>query len=154
MDCRLCEVGCVIEHSKFKDIIKAFKEQKGAGSLCNRAETYGISPNRGEVLPKTIVETNGPLQLSAMCRHCDKPECLHACISGAISKKPDGTVIIDPKRCVACWSCIMACHWGVIERNETEKARHSVKCDLCPNRETPACVDICPNSALVYEERT
>ena len=157
MDCRLCEIGCIIEHSQMKDIIKAFREKakaKTPDSACKRAERYGISPNRG-MLARTLVEANGPLQLSAMCRHCEKPECLHACITGAISKKPDGRVVIDPKRCVACWSCIMACHWGVIERNENEGQgiRHSHKCDLCPDRETPACVDICPNSALLYEER-
>jgi carbon-monoxide dehydrogenase iron sulfur subunit len=26
--------------------------------------------------------------------------------------------------------------------------KHVVKCDLCPDREIPACVDNCPNEAL------
>jgi carbon-monoxide dehydrogenase iron sulfur subunit len=45
----------------------------------------------------------------------------------------------------------MACPFGVIRRNETEDK--AMKCDCCPDRKTPACVDACPNRALVFEER-
>jgi carbon-monoxide dehydrogenase iron sulfur subunit len=44
----------------------------------------------------------------------------------------------------------MVCPYGVIQRQlELGKA---VKCDLCPEREAPACVASCPTKALVYEE--
>jgi Fe-S-cluster-containing dehydrogenase component len=28
----------------------------------------------------------------------------------------------------------------------------AVRCDLCPDRETPACVEFCPNDALYVVE--
>jgi carbon-monoxide dehydrogenase iron sulfur subunit len=44
----------------------------------------------------------------------------------------------------------MACPYGAVQRNLTFKKAN--KCDLCPDRETPACVSACPNRALVFEE--
>ena len=52
--------------------------------------------------------------------------------------------------CIGCWSCVMACPYGAVQRNL--KAKKANKCDLCPERENPACVDACPNRALVYKE--
>ncbi|OGW07290.1 MAG: hypothetical protein A2Z59_06360 [Nitrospinae bacterium RIFCSPLOWO2_02_39_17] len=33
------------------------------------------------------------------------------------------------------------------------KVKLSSKCDLCPDRSIPACVEACPNKAMVYEDR-
>jgi carbon-monoxide dehydrogenase iron sulfur subunit len=44
----------------------------------------------------------------------------------------------------------MICPFGAIRMDE-ERGK-AVKCDLCPERETPACVEACPNRALVFEE--
>lgn len=132
--CRLCEIGCIVEHSPAKDVVKAFRN---------------VSP-RPE--PRNIVEERGPLSFSVNCRHCDEPACLHACISGAIAKDPlTGIVGQDPEKCVGCWSCIMACPFGVIRKNGAQSK--AVKCDLCAGRTIPACVEACPNRALVFEER-
>jgi len=132
--CRLCEIGCVVEHSRLKDPVRAFK------NVYPRPES------------RNIVEEKGPLTFSVNCRHCDEPACVQVCISGAIVKDPSsGIVLQDPGKCVGCWSCIMACPFGVIRKNEAEDK--AMKCDCCPDRETPACVAACPNRALVYEER-
>lgn len=132
--CRLCEIGCIVEHSPSRDVVRAFRQ------VYPRPE------------PRNVVEERGPLTFSVNCRHCDEPACVHVCIAGAIEKDPlTGIVIQDTQRCVGCWSCIMACPFGVIrKRPEGDKA---MKCDLCPGRKSPACVDACPNRALVYEER-
>ena len=34
------------------------------------------------------------------CMHCDDPPCVEACPSKAISKRADGIVLIDQKKCV------------------------------------------------------
>ncbi len=132
--CRLCEVGCAVEHSKSKNAVKAFKE--------------------GNVRPESRnkVDEVGPVSVSVNCRHCDEPACVQICISGALTKdKETGIVKHDDAKCVGCWSCVMACPLGLIRKKPGENK--VMKCDLCPDRDTPACVAACPNRALVYEEK-
>lgn len=130
--CRLCEIHCAVEHSKTKDIIKTFKE--------------GTPP-----LPKLIVEESKPLSFSLQCRHCEDPICVKACITGAMRKEGE-KIVLNEDKCVGCWTCIMVCPYGAINRDKEKKTVAS-KCDLCPDRETPACVEFCPNEALTFEER-
>lgn len=127
--CRLCEIHCIVQHSKSKRIIKAFKEEPRA-------------------LPRAIVEEEGALSFALQCRHCDEPLCVEACMSGAMHIE-DGKVLCDSDRCVGCWMCIMSCPFGAIKRDEYHKI--SSKCDLCAGSDMPACVANCPNEALVYE---
>ena len=47
--------------------------------------------------------------LSVSCMHCADPACVKVCSSGAISKRPDGLVLIDAKRCAACRSRSARC---------------------------------------------
>jgi carbon-monoxide dehydrogenase iron sulfur subunit len=88
-------------------------------------------------------------KIPILCRHCEDAPCMHACISGAISKNDDGVVITNPDKCIGCWTCVMVCPYGVIGRHlEAQKA---YRCDRCPDRDTPACVSACPTRALVYQ---
>lgn len=131
--CHLCEVYCRAEHSSSKDLVKAFKRE---------------SPPS---LPRLLVEENKPVSFSVQCRHCDEPACVYACLTGALHKDPEsGVVTVDEERCIGCWTCILACPFGVI-RQDKERGRIA-KCDLCPGRDMPACVANCPNEALVYAE--
>ncbi|MEW6229935.1 MAG: 4Fe-4S dicluster domain-containing protein [Bacillota bacterium] len=132
MGCRLCEVYCVVSHSKSGDIVKAFKKE------------------RPRAVARLRVEEKGPLSFGLQCRHCEEPACVYACITGATYIDVDGAVRVDQERCIGCWTCILACPYGAISRDEGRGA--SAKCDLCPGEETPACVANCPNQALVFEE--
>ncbi|MEJ2744383.1 MAG: 4Fe-4S dicluster domain-containing protein [bacterium] len=135
MGCRLCEIHCLVEHSRSKKIIKAYKEEFP------------------RAVPRLIVEQEGPLSFALPCRHCEEAPCIAACISGSMYRdKKTGAVMNDPDRCVGCWSCIMVCPFGVIVRDVKER-KVATKCDLCPDRDVPICVASCPNEALVYEER-
>lgn len=134
MGCRLCEIHCLVAHSRSKKIIKAYKEEFP------------------RAMPRMIVEQSGPVSFALQCRHCEEAPCLAACITGAMHRdKKTGLIICDQKRCVGCWSCIMLCPFGVILRDKRGR-RVATKCDLCPDRDIPACVLACPNEALVYEE--
>ncbi|MBF0274414.1 MAG: 4Fe-4S dicluster domain-containing protein [Nitrospinae bacterium] len=132
MGCKLCEVACVVEHSESHDILRAYKEE--------------VTP-----VSRTRVEEKGGVSLSLNCRHCEEPSCVFACISGAMTKNDDGIVLVNEEKCIGCWMCLMSCQYGMIERKMINKT--ASKCDLCPDREKPACVEACPNRALVFEER-
>jgi len=134
LGCRLCEINCIVKHSKSKKIIKAFRTEKGT------------------VQPAIQVEEEGRTSFALQCRHCEDAPCLEACITGAMQRDPvTGAVFCDEDRCVGCWSCLMVCPVGAIRQGTAKKA--ASKCDLCMGEDVPACVANCPNEALVYEER-
>lgn len=133
--CRTCELACAVEHSTTKDLFLALLERPRP-----RRRTFVHFIERG-------------VSHSIACQHCEEPPCMDACMSVCISRdKETGKVDIDTKRCVACWMCIMACPFGIISRN-IDKKNNAIKCDLCPGRESPACVDSCPTKTLSYETR-
>jgi len=127
--CRLCEVHCLVEHSRSKDIVKAFKRE---------------SPR---ALARVHVEEKGAVSFALQCRHCNTPSCVYACLTGAMHRDERGVVLHDAEKCIGCWSCIMVCPFGAITRDERSRKVAS-KCDLCPGRTTPSCVEHCPNEAL------
>jgi carbon-monoxide dehydrogenase iron sulfur subunit len=133
MACHLCEVYCRAEHSRFKDLIKAFKKE---------------SP---PALPRIRVEQKGAFSFAIPCQHCEEPPCVYACLSGALRKEPQtGIVTVDLEKCIGCWTCVMVCPFGAIIPDTRRKK--IAKCDLCPDRKVPACVANCPNEALLYQE--
>ncbi len=132
--CRLCEIACVVEHSESKNAIRAYKTEVP------------------RPVARNVVEEQGPLTFSVNCRHCDEPLCVAVCIAGAMVKDEEtGVVRHNEEKCAGCWSCVMICPYGVIKMKPA--AKKVSKCDLCNGRTMPACVQACPNRAIVYEER-
>jgi Fe-S-cluster-containing dehydrogenase component len=87
-----------------------------------------------------------------LCQHCDEPECVGACIAGALTKDPDGAVRHHPELCVGCLMCIMACPYEAMRRDPVGKT--VVKCDLCGGKEIPSCIEACKVGALYLETET
>ena len=86
------------------------------------------------------------------CRHCDKPECVFTCMSGAISKdKETGEVTYDKTKCASCYMCIMACPYGVLKA-DSRTNKQIMKCDHCKHAGSPQCVEKCPMGAITFEE--
>jgi carbon-monoxide dehydrogenase iron sulfur subunit len=57
------------------------------------------------------------------------------------------------QECIGCSLCLMVCPFGVIRQDQALDGKvMALKCDLCPEREIPACVESCPTKALVYME--
>jgi len=134
MGCRLCEVYCIVQHSKSKDILKAYKREYP------------------RPLSRIRLEEKRPHSLAVQCRHCEDPPCVDACLSGAMHRDEEtGIVVYDDGKCMGCWTCIMVCPLGAI-RMDSLNRKVVAKCDLCPGLEVPACVANCPNEALVYRE--
>jgi carbon-monoxide dehydrogenase iron sulfur subunit len=133
LGCRLCEINCLVKHSRSKKIIKAFRTERDA------------------VVPRVRVEEVGRVSFALQCRHCDEAPCIEACIAGAMHRDgATGAVLCDEDRCVGCWSCIMVCPAGAVLRGKERKV--ASKCDLCADEDVPVCVAGCPNEALILED--
>ena len=91
------------------------------------------------------------------CRHCDRPECVYTCQTGAMRKdKNSGFVLYDKSRCSSCYMCIMACPYGVLKSDRIHY-KEIMKCDMCTefyakDGSQPQCVARCPMNALTLEE--
>ena len=164
MNCRLCEVACIVEHSKSREPIGAYFVE---GLAFNSAATEewidpaeALEAGKKNPLNRAVVSRNGYSSISTNCRHCSEASCVLACKNGSLYYDEEGRVRVNEERCVGCWMCLMACEYGAITRNPSVKNVPRVKnnginhhCDLCPERTQPACVMVCPTGALVYEER-
>ena len=104
------------------------------------------------------------------CMHCAKPTCVYGCPVIATWKEPDGIVLIDYDKCIACRNCMVTCpydarHFNWVEpevpkaeRNPDvpleEKAGTVEKCTFCVQRtrngQTTACVEACPVGARTF----
>lgn len=132
--CGLCEVYCIVQHSKSKDIIKAYKRE------------------HPRPLSRVRVEEARPISFAIQCRHCEDPPCVIACLSGAMHLDGEkGFVMHDAEKCMGCWTCIMVCPYGAIVMDVSGR-KVVAKCDLCPDLDIPACVANCPNEALKHKE--
>ena len=97
--------------------------------------------------PRLRVEGGNQASLPIQCRHCLEAPCLDACLSGALVRDPKSNmVVVREDRCIACWTCVMFCPYGVIFPWAERKI--ALKCDRCLYMEHPVCVEVCPTRAL------
>lgn len=132
--CHLCEFYCAAANSGADSMIKAFRDGK-------------------KPVPRIQVEEGSDVNFAVQCRHCDEHPCVKGCIAGALSVSDEGVVSCDENKCVGCGTCILSCPYGCIVPDE--EAHVIRKCDLCVKNHNgaPACVEGCPNNAIVFEER-
>jgi molybdopterin-containing oxidoreductase family iron-sulfur binding subunit len=135
---------------------------------------------RGVFFTRVLVDEIGKYPNARMrfvpvlCNHCENPACVSVCPTGATSQRKDGVVTIDPKKCMGCRYCIVACPYRVrffIDKRGTYydtpttyevfgfQARDYqegtvIKCDFCAHRLEkglePACVVTCPSRARYF----
>jgi len=86
------------------------------------------------------------------CMQCDDAPCVKAARDGAVYKRPDGIVIIDPQKAVGQKQIVDACPYHVIFWNEEKQLPQ--KCTFCVHMleegKTPRCVPVCPSQALTF----
>ena len=85
------------------------------------------------------------------CMHCDDAPCIKAAKNGAVYKRADGIVLIDPEKAKGQKALIMACPYDAIWWNE--EAQVPQKCTFCAHLldqgwKVPRCVQVCPTGAL------
>ena len=121
------------------------------GSFWNKVLRIGPNPKaEGATFPNVDLYF-----LPVGCQHCEKPECVAVCPTGASHKLEDGTVQIDKSKCIGCQFCAMACPYGVRYLNEEERVVE--KCTLCEQRiaqgELPQCVSNCVRACALVRRR-
>jgi NAD-dependent dihydropyrimidine dehydrogenase PreA subunit len=85
--------------------------------------------------------------------HCAAAPCMDAAKNGAVYRRPDGIVIIDPEKAQGQGAIVNACPYRVIYWNAEKQLPQ--KCTLCAHRldegeKQPRCVESCPTGALVF----
>jgi carbon-monoxide dehydrogenase iron sulfur subunit len=85
-----------------------------------------------------------------VCRFDDCPgrPCIESCPVEAITRDPQGLVLIDRDVCTGCRACVEACPYGAIWM-EASGSNYAYKCDFCGG--SPACVRECVTGALVQK---
>jgi Fe-S-cluster-containing dehydrogenase component len=92
------------------------------------------------------------------CMHCVDPCCASVCFVDAFTKTPEGPVLYDPSVCVGCRYCVAACPYHALSYQFDDPGNPLVvRCAMCFDRvkkgEPPACVENCPEEALVFGPR-
>lgn len=145
--CHACQIVCKDEHVG-NDWTPIARSQPDTGQFWLKL-TQEV---RGSV-PKVKVTYRPHL-----CMHCDNAPCMEACpVEGAIYKREDGLVIIDPVKCSGCRNCVDTCPYDVIFFNE--ELNIAQKCTGCAHLldegwQEPRCVDACPTTAIQWMDET
>lgn len=87
------------------------------------------------------------------CMHCESAPCMDTAKDGAVYRREDGIVIIDPQKAKGQDGIAAACPYRVIYWNADLELPQ--KCTLCAHRldegeKMPRCVESCPTGALVF----
>jgi len=140
--CYCCQIACKDEHVA-NDWSPYAKPQPDTGQFWVKVR----EEVRGTV-PKVKISYT-----PEFCLHCDDPDCLKVCRFGAIYRREDGMVLIDPNKCTGCKLCADYCAHDRIFFNEDLNLAQ--KCTGCAHLiddgwDMPRCVDNCPTGALKY----
>ncbi len=87
------------------------------------------------------------------CMQCDDPGCMKVAQGGAVYRRADGIIIIDPEKAKGQKQIVGGCPYRVIEWNEEKQLPQ--KCILCAHmldkgEKVPRCVESCPTGALIF----
>jgi Fe-S-cluster-containing dehydrogenase component len=138
VDCRSCVIQCKDEYA-LNDYLPYSAGMTFRGQKWIRIETL----ERGKY-PKPKWSS-----IPVLCMQCDNAPCVTAG-GGAVYKRPDGIVIIDPVKSKGQKQIVSSCPYGLIHWNEEKEIPQ--KCTFCVHRLekglVPRCVQSCPVNAI------
>lgn len=140
--CYGCQLACKDEHVDNEWMPYARPQPDTGHFWLKMNETV-----HGQV-PKVKIE-----YVPRTCMHCDQAQCIEAG-QGAVYKRDDGLVIIDPQKATGRNDLVESCPYGAIYWNDALQIPQ--KCTGCAHLtdkgEVPHCVDLCPTGALRFGE--
>jgi len=145
--CYACQIACKDEHVG-NDWSPIAKPQPDTGQFWMR-----LTEHIKGTVPKVKMH-----YVPRLCQHCEAAPCMPACpIEGAIYRREDGLVIIDPEKCTGCKACADVCPYDAIFINEHLNVAQ--KCTGCAHLldngwTEPRCVDVCPTAAIKFGEES
>ena len=144
--CRSCEEACAeAHHLPIPDVSddSVFKKRRQ------------ISTSQLTVVNRYRTE-KGDVFVKKQCMHCNEPACAAACLVKAMQKRKEGPVTWQDN-CMGCRICMVSCPFDIPKFEYNSWNPRIQKCDFCWERlmrgEEPACVEACPQEALVFGKR-
>jgi len=97
------------------------------------------------------------INVKIQCMHCNQPACATACPTKALLKTEEGPVIWRSDKCMGCRFCMVSCPFDIPKFEYDSPVPRIQKCQMCFSRikegEQPACVENCPEEALLFGKR-
>lgn len=140
--CRSCQLVCKDEHCD-NDWMPYAVPQPDTGQFWMNVK----EKERGQTPKVRVTYTPVP------CQHCEDAPCMKAAKDGAVYRRDDGLVIIDPAKAKDQRAIMEACPYGVVYWNEALSIPQ--KCTGCAHLlddgwKVPRCVDACAHDALRF----
>ncbi|MFO1466408.1 MAG: 4Fe-4S dicluster domain-containing protein [Steroidobacteraceae bacterium] len=144
--CYACWIACFDEHVSVDHMpIAAPQPESGHRWMDVKPIEQGVYPrvhNKYMPLP---------------CLMCEDAPCMKVGPEGAVYRRPDGIVVIDPVKAKGHPEIAKSCPYGVIYLNE--QLNTAQKCTYCAHLlddgwKLPRCVEACPTQALVFGDLT
>jgi len=144
--CRSCEAACAeANHLPVPDIgDESVLERERQTTVTQLTVVNRYKTDQGEIFVKR------------QCMHCSQPGCVSACLVKAMEKRKEGPVTWNTN-CMGCRYCMPSCPFDVPKFEYESSTPRIQKCNLCWDRlkkgEKPACVENCPEEALLFGSR-
>ncbi|RDB62340.1 oxidoreductase [Gordonibacter sp. 28C] len=144
--CHDCQIGCKDEHVG-NDWSPYAKPQPEVGQFWLKVNQYerGARPH--------VKVTYMPV----MCNHCENAPCMDAAKDGAVYRREDGLVLIDPAKAKGQKAIVDACPYHAVYWNE--ELQIPQKCTGCAHLldgghpiSVPRCVDNCHVDVITFGE--
>jgi len=139
VDCRCCVIACKDEYA-----INDYPPYSAGMPFRGQKWIHVDNVERG-TYPK-VKFSSTPI----LCQMCDNAPCIAAATGGAVYRRPDGIVIIDPVKSKGQKQIGNSCPYGVIFWNDDLQIPQ--KCTFCVHRlekgQVPRCMMACPSNAI------
>lgn len=124
----------------------------------NKVPAYGHRTTVMKQVRPVGETTTHRVFMPVLCNQCNRPPCVRVCPTTATYKdKTNGIVVMEPKRCIGCLTCMTACPYDA--RYIKKETRAVDKCNFCadtmlPREGVTACAKACPTGARVFGDLT
>jgi Fe-S-cluster-containing dehydrogenase component/CRP-like cAMP-binding protein len=84
---------------------------------CHKVHGHSRLTRRGIHIERPIRPNTPAVQsvlVPTVCMHCQDPECLTGCPTGAIARFPNGEIDINAQTCIGCGDCATQCPYNAI----------------------------------------